>query len=85
MRVRSWLRRGIALAALIFGKWHPFGVLGATLLFGSFQAAANALGGGSLLPPTVVQAMPYVLTLLVLAGFIGRSAAPKALGSPFEK
>lgn len=75
----------IALAALIFGKWHPFGVLGATLLFGTFQAAANALGGGSLLPPTVVQAMPYILTLLVLAGFIGKSAAPKALGSPFEK
>lgn len=75
----------IALAALIFGKWHPLGVLGSTLLFGSFQAAASALGGGTLLPPTVVQAMPYVLTLLVLAGFIGRSAAPKALGSPFEK
>ena len=75
----------IALAAMIFGKWHPFGVFGATLLFGSFQAAASALGGGTLLPPTVVQAMPYVLTLLVLAGFIGRSAAPKALGKPFEK
>src|SRR5690554_5968535 len=75
----------IALAALIFGKWHPLGVFGATLLFGAFQAAANALGGGTLLPPTVVQAMPYVLTLLVLAGFIGRSAAPKALGSRFDK
>ena len=75
----------IALAALIFGKWHPLGVLGATALFGVFQAAAQALGGGTLLPPTVVQAIPYVLTLLVLAGFIGRSAAPKALGSPFEK
>lgn len=75
----------IALAALIFGKWHPLGVFGATLLFGAFQAAASALGGGTLLPPTVVQAMPYVLTLLVLAGFIGRSAAPKALGSPFKK
>lgn len=75
----------IALAALIFGKWHPLGVLGSTLLFGAFQAAANALGGGTLLPPTVVQAMPYVLTLLVLAGFIGKSAAPKALGSQFDK
>jgi len=75
----------IALAALIFGKWHPLGVLGSTLLFGSFQAVASALGGGTLLPPTVVQAMPYILTLLVLAGFIGRSAAPKALGTPYEK
>src|SRR5690625_1550741 len=75
----------IALAALIFGKWHPLGVFGSTLLFGSFQAVASALGGGTLLPPTVVQAMPYILTLLVLAGFIGRSAAPKALGTPYEQ
>ncbi len=75
----------IALAALIFGKWHPLGVLGATLLFGMFQAAANALGGGTLLPPTIVQAVPFILTMLVLAGFIGRAIPPKALGKPFEK
>ncbi len=75
----------IALAALIFGKWHPFGVLGATLLFGAFQATEVLLGGGSLLPPTVVQSLPYVLTILVLAGFVGRSIAPKASGKPFVK
>ncbi len=75
----------IALAALIFGKWHPLGVLGATLLFGAFQATEVLLGGGSLLPPTVVQSLPYVLTILVLAGFVGRSVAPRAAGKPFVK
>ncbi len=75
----------IALAALIFGKWHPLGVLGATLLFGAFQATEVLLGGGSLLPPTLVQSLPYVLTMMVLAGFVGRSIAPKAAGKPFVK
>ena len=75
----------IALAALIFGKWHPFGVFGATLLFGAFQASEVLLGGGRILPPTVVQSLPYVLTMIVLAGFVGRSVAPKASGKPFEK
>lgn len=75
----------IALAALIFGKWHPLGVLGATLLFGAFQATEVLLGGGQLVPPTVVQSLPYVLTMMVLAGFVGRSIAPKATGKPFVK
>jgi simple sugar transport system permease protein len=75
----------IALAALIFGKWHPLGVLGATLLFGAFQALETQLGGGQLLPPTVVQSLPFLLTMLVLAGFVGRAVAPKAIGKPFEK
>jgi general nucleoside transport system permease protein len=75
----------IALAALIFGKWHPLGVLGATLLFGAFQALETQLGGGQLLPPTVVQSLPFILTMLVLAGFVGRSVAPKAIGKPFIK
>jgi len=75
----------IALAALIFGKWHPLGVLGATLLFGAFQATEVLLGGGSLLPPTIVQSLPYILTILVLAGFVGRSVAPRASGKPFVK
>lgn len=75
----------IALAALIFGKWHPLGVLGATLLFGAFQASEVLLGGGRILPPTVVQSLPYVLTMVVLAGFVGRAVAPKAAGKPFEK
>ncbi|CAN5906230.1 ABC transporter permease [soil metagenome] len=75
----------IALAALIFGKWHPLGVLGATLLFGTFEALATVLGGGQLLPPTLVQSIPFILTMLVLAGFIGRAVPPKAIGKPFEK
>lgn len=75
----------IALAALIFGKWHPLGVLGATLLFGAFQATGVLLGGGSLLPGTLVQSLPYLLTIMVLAGFVGRSIAPKAAGKPFVK
>lgn len=75
----------IALAALIFGKWHPLGVLGATLLFGAFQATEVLLGGGNLLPPTLVQSLPYILTMMVLAGFVGRSIAPKAAGKPFVK
>ncbi|MDF1523359.1 MAG: ABC transporter permease [Trueperaceae bacterium] len=75
----------IALAALIFGKWHPFGLLGAALLFGAFKALETQLGGGQLLPPTVVQSLPFILTMIVLAGFVGRSVAPKAIGKPFEK
>ncbi len=75
----------IALAALIFGKWHPLGVLGATLLFGAFQALETQLGGSALLPPTVVQSLPFILTMIVLAGFVGRSVAPKAIGKPFTK
>ncbi len=75
----------IALAALIFGKWHPLGVLGATLLFGAFQATETVLGGGQLLPQTIVQAIPFLLTMLVLAGFIGRAIPPKAIGKPYEK
>ena len=75
----------IALAALIFGKWHPLGVLGATLLFGAFEAAATLLGGGQLMPSSVVQSIPFILTMLVLAGFIGRAIPPKAIGKPYEK
>lgn len=75
----------IALAALIFGKWTPFGALGATLLFGAFEAVGTLLGGGRLLPPSLVQAVPFILTMLVLAGFVGRAIPPRAIGKPFEK
>ncbi|MDT7921015.1 MAG: ABC transporter permease [Meiothermus sp.] len=75
----------IALAALIFGKWHPLGVLGATLLFGFAQALAIQLQGGDILPATIVQALPFILTMLVLAGFIGRSRPPAAVGKPYDK
>ncbi|SMB94855.1 ABC transporter permease [Deinococcus hopiensis] len=73
----------IALAALIFGQWKPLGVLGATVLFGFLQAVSIALGGSDLLPPTLVSALPYLITIIALI-FTGRSAAPKAIGKPFD-
>ena len=75
----------IALAAMIFGKWHPVGILLATLLFGFADAVAIQMQGGAILPPTIVQALPFVLTMLVLAGFIDRSRPPAALGKPYSK
>ncbi|WP_221089207.1 ABC transporter permease [Deinococcus aquaedulcis] len=73
----------IALAALIFGQWKPLGVLAATLLFGFLQALSIALGGTDLLPPSLVSALPYLITILALI-FTGRSRAPKALGRPYD-
>ncbi|NRA62157.1 MAG: ABC transporter permease [Psychrobium sp.] len=76
----------IALAALIFGKWHPIRVFGACLLFGFLEALTIRLQGlaifgiDSLVPIQLIEILPYVLTLLVLAGFVGHSIAPKALG-----
>lgn len=75
----------IALAALIFGKWHPLGVLGATVLFGSFEAVATLLGGARLMPSTIVSGIPFILTMLVLAGFIGRAIPPKAIGKAYDR
>ncbi|GGR66619.1 ABC transporter permease [Deinococcus seoulensis] len=73
----------IALAALIFGQWKPLGVLAATVLFGFLQALSIALGSTDLLPPTLVQALPYLITIVALI-FTGRSRAPKALGTPYD-
>jgi general nucleoside transport system permease protein len=79
----------IALAALIFGKWKAWGAFGACLLFGFLDALAIRLQGASILgfavPVQLVQSMPYILTVLLLAGFIGRATAPKADGVPYEK
>ena len=83
----------MALAAMIFGKWHPVLALWACLLFGFLDALAirlqgvalpAALGGGAV-PVQAIQALPYVLTVVLLAGFIGRSRAPAALGVPYVK
>ena len=83
----------MALAAMIFGKWHPVGALWACLLFGFLDAVAirlqgaslpAALGGGAV-PVQAIQALPYVMTVVLLAGFIGRSRAPAALGIPYVK
>ena len=80
----------MALAALIFGKWHPVGALWACLLFGFLDAAAIRLQGTALpfigaVPVQLIQALPYLMTVVWLAGFIGRSRAPKALGVPYVK
>jgi ABC-type uncharacterized transport system permease subunit len=70
----------IAVAAVIFGKWDPLGALAASTLFGFFAAAGGALGVGTLLPPEFFQALPYILTILSLAVFVGKSRPPAALG-----
>jgi general nucleoside transport system permease protein len=80
----------MALAAMIFGKWHPVGALWACLLFGFLDALSIRLQGLSLpmigaVPVQAIQALPYVLTVVLLAGFIGRARAPKALGTPYVK
>jgi ABC-type uncharacterized transport system permease subunit len=81
----------IALAALIFGKWKPAPTLLACLLFGFTEAASISLqglknaAGEDLIPTQFIQIIPYVLTIVILAGFIGRSRAPKFLGVPYEK
>lgn len=76
----------IALAAVIFGKWTPHGVYGACLLFGFAQALTIMLGGGKFAVPSQILAMlPYVLTIVILVIFVGRSSAPKASGEPYQK
>lgn len=80
----------MALAALIFGRWHPVGALGACLLFGFLDAAAIRLQGTHLpgfgeIPVQLIQALPYALTVVLLAGLMGRAIAPKALGQPYSK
>ena len=76
----------IALAAVIFGKWRPFGAYLACLLFGFSQALVVMLGGGNLnVPSTLLAMIPYVLTIIMLILFVGRSSAPKASGVPYEK
>ena len=75
----------IALAALIFGKWHPVGAFLACLLFGVADAIAIRMQGVVDIPVQFIQIIPYVLTLIVLAGFIGRATPPKAIGTPYVK
>lgn len=78
----------MALAALIFGKWKPLPTAAACLLFGFADALQIRLQGVVLwgtepVPVQFIQILPYAVTVLVLAGFVGRSRAPKALGLPF--
>jgi ABC-type uncharacterized transport system permease subunit len=75
----------IALAALIFGKWHPIGAFLACLLFGFAEAISIRMQGVVPIPVQLIQIIPYVLTLVVLAGFIGRAIPPKSIGIPYSK
>jgi ABC-type uncharacterized transport system permease subunit len=75
----------IALAAMIFGNWRPFGAWGAALLFGFSTALAYRLPVYSGSAATLFQTLPYVLTLIAVAGVIGRSTPPAADGQPYVK
>ena len=81
----------IALAALIFAKWRPVPAMFATLLFGFLDALQIRLQGATLIgtswqiPVQFIQALPYVLTVVLLAGFIGHARPPKAGGVPYVK
>ena len=85
----------IGLAAMIVGRWTPLGALGAALLFASSRAISQAI---TFVPPPgqlgdlanssaaeFYNALPYVITIIVLAGFIGRSIPPAADGQPYER
>lgn len=80
----------MALAALIFAKWKPWPVLFACLLFGFLDAVAVRLQGVSLpgvgqVPVQLIEALPYLLTIILLAGVIGKANPPKAVGLPYVK
>jgi len=80
----------LALAALIFGKWHPKTALLACLLFGFTDALQIRLQGVELpavgtIPVQLIQGIPYVLTVILLAGFVGKAFAPSAIGQPYIK
>lgn len=76
----------IALAAVIFGKWTPIGATGACLLFGFAETIQITLQGlGTNIPTQFIQMIPYVFTMIALAGVIGRSTPPMAIGKPYEK
>jgi general nucleoside transport system permease protein len=75
----------IALAAVIFGAWRPAGALAAALLFGFSSALAQRLPAFSESTAVLFQALPYVLTLIVVAGLIGRTRPPAAVGVPYVK
>ncbi|MGC9360320.1 MAG: ABC transporter permease [Anaerolineae bacterium] len=76
----------IALAAMIFGNWNPVGALGASLLFGYTQALQNEflLAGITTVPRHFISMLPYIVTIIVLAGFVGRARPPAAEGKVYE-
>ncbi|MCR1898506.1 ABC transporter permease [Irregularibacter muris] len=76
----------IALAAMIFGKWRPQGAMWACLLFGATQGLVVFLGSTAIkVSDQLLSLLPYVITLAILMGFVGRASAPAASGEPYEK
>jgi simple sugar transport system permease protein len=76
----------IALAVMLFGKWNPFGAWAAALLFGFATALQTQLQFiGVNIPHQFIGMLPYLLTIFVLAGFVGRARAPAASGVPYDK
>jgi ABC-type uncharacterized transport system permease subunit len=80
----------IALAALVFAKWRPWPALATCLLFGFLDALAIRMQGAELpvigsIPVQAIQSLPYILTVVLLAGFIGKATPPKASGVPYVK
>ena len=74
----------IAMAAMIFGKWMPFGVFASGLLFGFADALQIRLQSLGILPPQIILMLPYVLTIAILAGFVGKAKAPSDY-KPYKK
>ena len=80
----------IALAALIFAKWRPWHALGACLLFGALQALALRTDVVEAIfpfrmPIQLLDSLPYILTVVILAGFVGKAIPPRAGGEPYVK
>ena len=80
----------LALAAMIFGKWRPYPAMFACLLFAFAEALESRLQGVPIpgigvVPVQLIQSLPYILTVVLLAGFVGKAVAPAAIGQPFVK
>lgn len=76
----------IALASVIFGKWTPQGAWAACIMFAFAQALTVVLGGGKIaVPSEILNMLPYILTIVILVLFVGKSMAPKSSGKPYEK